>query len=248
MSLIEVVGIGPGGREHLTGRAEDALARAEVVVGYTFYLELVADLIAGKETVSTGMTREIDRCAKAIELALAGKRVAVVSTGDPGVYGMAGLVLELLEKLDPERTVEVVIVPGVSAAGAAASVVGAPLMSDYAVVSLSDLLTPWETIEKRLDAAGLGDFAVALYNPRSRKRADHLARAAQILVRHRSPETPVGVVRNALREGQSATVTTLGEVAECEVDMMSIVIVGNSATRIIRGRIVTPRGYETKED
>lgn len=247
MGLIEVVGIGPGGREHITARAAQALAAADVVVGYTFYLELVAELVAGKETVSTGMMREIDRCQKAIELALSGKRVAVVSTGDPGVYGMAGLVLELLEKLDPEGHVEVEVIPGVGAASAAASVLGAPLMSDYAVISLSDLLTPWETIEKRLNAAGLGDFVVAIYNPRSKKRRDHLTRAAEILMRHRSPATPVGIVRNALREGMEVLTTTLGEAAAQEVDMMSVVIVGNSSTRLLRGKIVTPRGYEAKE-
>lgn len=247
MGSIVVVGIGPGGREHLTGRAFEVLAEAEVVVGYNFYLELVADLIVGKETVATGMTREIDRCRAAIEMALAGKRVAVVSTGDPGVYGMAGLVLELLEEMDRNREVSVEIVPGVGAAGAAASVLGAPLMSDYAVISLSDLLTPWGTIEKRLEAAGLGDFVVAIYNPRSKKRTDHLDRAAGILLRHRPASTPVGIVRNALREGQSATFTTLGEVANSEVDMMSMVIVGNSATRMTGGRMITPRGYESKQ-
>lgn len=246
MGRIEVVGIGPGGREHLTGRAARALAEAEVIVGYDFYLELVADLIVGKETVATGMTREIDRCRAAIELAKKGRKVAVVSTGDPGVYGMAGLVLELLQELDPGRGIPVEVIPGVGAANAAASVLGAPLMSDYAVVSLSDLLTPWETIEKRLNAAGQGDFVVAIYNPRSKKRADHLERAAEILMRHRPPSTPVGIVRNALREGQSVEVTTLGEAASRNVDMMSVVIVGNSSTGLVGGAIVTPRGYEGK--
>jgi precorrin-3B C17-methyltransferase len=194
----------------------------------------------------------VERCRRAVELALEGRRVAVVSTGDPGVYGMAGLVIELLAAADPDGRVGVEIVPGVSAVGAAASVLGAPLMTDFAVISLSDLLTPWKVIERRLEGAGLGDFVVALYNPRSRKRTDHLDRACGILLRHRPPETPVGIVRNALREGQEVTLTTLGAAAGCEVDMMSVVIVGNGATRLIsrpgRGLLVTARGYDVSEE
>lgn len=244
--MIYVVGIGPGGREHMTGAALSALEDAEAVVGYTFYMELVGDLIQGKRTVSTGMTRETERCAAAVDLALEGVRTAVVSTGDPGVYGMAGLIMELLAVSDPGNKVEVVVVPGVSAANAAASVLGAPLMSDYAVISLSDLLTPWEVIEKRLAAAAEGDFVTALYNPKSRKRTGHFGRACELLGAGRDPETPVGIVRNALREGQTSHMTTLREAPGQEVDMMSVVIVGNSSTRVINGRMVTPRGYEKK--
>lgn len=245
--MIQVVGIGPGGREYITPKAEAAIRNADVVVGYTFYLELIDFLLQGKETVSTGMTREVDRCMKAVELALTGKRVAVVSTGDPGVYGMAGLVLELLEKEDPKGKVEVEIVPGISAAGAAASLLGAPLMSDYAVISLSDLLTPWATIERRLKAAAEGDFVVTLYNPRSKKRKDHLERALAILGSRLPSETPVGIVRNALRDDQRVTISTIARAATEEIDMMCVVVVGNSATRIINGKMVTPRGYGVEE-
>lgn len=241
--MIYVVGIGPGGLDHLTARARAALEGSEVIVGYTYYLELIEEFIRGKERVSTGMTREVDRCTKAVELALSGRSVSVVSTGDPGVYGMAGLVLELLAARDRDGTVKVEIVPGITAAGAAASVLGAPLMADFVVISLSDLLTPWERIEKRLKAAAEGDFVVALYNPRSTKRIAHLTRALEILGAHLPSETPVGIVRNALREGEEKILCTLATAAAQEVDMMSIVIVGNSMTRVLNNRMVTPRGY-----
>ena len=241
--MLFVVGIGPGGRPHMTGRALEVIAAAEVVVGYTLYIQMLGDLVEGKQVVSTGMTREVDRCAEAVRLALQGRDVAVVSTGDPGVYGMAGLVLELLAEADPEGQVEVELVPGVSAVHAAASLLGAPLMTDFAVISLSDLLTPWETIQRRLDAAGAGDFVVALYNPRSRKRVAHLEEACTILARHRPGTTPAGIVRNALREGQQVELTTLDEVPSREVDMMSVVVVGNASTRLLQSRLVTPRGY-----
>lgn len=224
-------------------RALEALDAAEVVVGYTRYIELLGEAVEGKEVVATGMTREVERCQAAVEAARAGRRVAVVSTGDPGVYGMAGLVLELLAQQDPAGAVEVEVVPGVSAVHAAASLLGAPLMTDFAVVSLSDLLTPWETIQARLEAAGQGDFVVALYNPRSRKRRTHLEEACRILAAHRPADTPAGVVRHALRPGQSVELTTLEQVPRCEVDMMSVVVVGNRSTRRLGRWIVTPRGY-----
>ncbi len=244
--MIYVVGIGPGSREHMSARAVEAISEAEVVIGYNYYIDLLGPLVEGKEVHATGMTREVDRCSKAVELALAGRKVAVVSTGDPGVYGMAGLVLEILEREDPEETVAVETVAGISAANAAASVLGAPLMSDYAVISLSDLMTPWPVIEKRLHGAALGDMVVALYNPRSKKRVRHLERACEILGGHRPPDTPVGIVRNALRPGQQVTLTTLEKAPGEEVDMMCIVIIGNSATRISGTRMITPRGYADK--
>ncbi len=243
-SMLFIVGIGPGGRDHMTLRALEAIRAADVVVGYTRYIELLEGLLEGKEVVSTGMTREVDRCRAAVEQALGGRSVAVVSTGDPGVYGMAGLVLELLERMDPEGTVPVEIVPGVTAVSAAASLLGAPLMTDFAVVSLSDLLTPWEVIRTRLEAAASADFVLALYNPRSRRRVRHLEEACRILLRHRPPDTPAGIVRHALRPGQEVLVTTLAGVPGCEVDMMSVVLVGNRATRAWRDRLVTPRGYD----
>ena len=243
-----LVGIGPGGRKHMTLRALEALEASEVAVGYSLYLDFVKDLLGGKRVVSTGMTRELERCREAVRLALEGRAVAVVSTGDARVYGMAGLVLELLAQVDPAGTVGVEVVPGVTAVSAAASLLGAPLMTDFAVVSLSDLLTPWEVIRKRLEAAAVGDFVVALYNPRSRKRVGQLGEACEILGRHRPPETPAGVVRNALRPGQEVILTTLSEVPAQPVDMMSVVIVGNAATRRLGAWIVTPRGYRLSEE
>jgi precorrin-3B C17-methyltransferase len=246
LKVLFVVGIGPGGRPHLTQRAFEALEAAQIVVGYSLYLEFLGELLSGKEVVATGMTREVERCEQAVELALSGRRVAVVSTGDPGVYGMAGLVLELLHERDPGGEVDVEVVPGVSAVHAAASLLGAPLMTDFAVVSLSDLLTPWEAIRARLEAAAAADFVLALYNPRSRKRTAQLQEACEILARHRPPDTPAGVVRNALRRDQEVVLTTLGEVPGQAVDMMSIVIVGNRATRRLGPWIVTPRGYSRR--
>jgi precorrin-3B C17-methyltransferase len=218
------------------------LAAAEVVVGYRPYLDLVADLVTTKRLVVSGMRQETVRAAAAVAAATAGARVAVISTGDAGVYGMAGLVLELL----PEGTaVTVEVVPGVTAASAAAACLGAPLMNDFAVVSLSDLLTPLDLIERRLTAAADGDFVIALYNPRSSKRHEPLRRALTILRARRAPVTPVGLVRNALRDGQRAQVTSLAAIREDDVDMMTVLIVGNSATQVRDGRMITPRGYQT---
>jgi precorrin-3B C17-methyltransferase len=218
------------------------LAAADVIVGYRPYLELIADLTAGKRTVAGAMRQETARAEAAVAAATAGARVAVVSTGDAGVYGMAGLVLELLPEGSP---VTVEVVPGVTAASAAAACLGAPLMNDFAVVSLSDLLTPLEVIERRLTAAADGDFVLALYNPRSTRRHEPLRRALAILRARRAPDTPVGLVRNALRDGQEARITTLGELREEDVDMLTLLVVGNGATSVRDGRMVTPRGYRT---
>jgi len=226
----------------MTTASAAALAAADVVVGYRPYLELVADLLTGKRTVGSGMRQETARAKAAVAEAEAGSRVAVVSGGDAGVYGMAGLVLELLPEGSP---VTVEVVPGVTAASAAAACLGAPLMNDFAVVSLSDLLTPLETIERRLRAAADGDFVLALYNPRSTRRHEPLRRALSILRERRAPGTPVGLVRNALRDGHEARITTLGDLHEDDVDMLSILIVGNRETVVRDGRIVTPRGYPT---
>ena len=226
----------------MTGAAAAALAAADVIVGYRPYLELIADLTAGKRTVAGAMRQETVRAEAAVAAATAGARVAVVSTGDAGVYGMAGLVLELLPEGSP---VTVEVVPGVTAASAAAACLGAPLMNDFAVVSLSDLLTPLEVIERRLTAAADGDFVLALYNPRSTRRHEPLRRALAILRARRAPDTPVGLVRNALRDGQEARITTLGELREEDVDMLTLLVVGNGATSVRDGRMVTPRGYRT---
>lgn len=249
--------LGPGGAAFLAPAARKALEEAEVVVGYKTYLELIPDLVRGKETLSSGMRKEIERCNAAIDRALSGSRVALVSSGDAGIYGMAGLVFDLCRQRGisvcrsgggegaPEG-LEVSVVPGVAAFNAAASLVGAPLMHDFAAVSLSDHLTPWRTIERRLEAVAAADFVIALYNPRSKSRPDFLERTQRILLRHRPPETPVAVVHGAMREDESARITTLGAIPIEQVDMQSILIVGNSNTYEWNGWMVTPRGYLDK--
>jgi len=238
-----VVGIGPGGAEHITPAALRAIEASQVVVGYKTYLDFIPQCLSGKEVVSSGMRQEVERCRQALELAAAGRTVALVSSGDAGVYGMAGLVLELLGG----REVDIEVVPGVSAVQAAAARLGAPLMHDFAVISLSDLLTPWARIRQRLEAAATADFVVALYNPKSRGRTGQIAEAREILLRHRDAQTPVGIVRNACRAGEEVTVTTLGACLDHPIDMLSLVIVGNSATAVdAAGRMVTPRGYQEK--
>ncbi len=245
MGKLFIVGLGPGALEHLTPAARAALAAADTVVGYQTYLDLIPELLAGKEVVSSGMLKEVERCRQALELAAAGRTVALVSSGDAGIYGMAGLVLELAEQ--GVETVAIEVVPGVSAVQAAAARLGAPLMHDFAVVSLSDLLTPWALIRRRLEAAAGADLVVALYNPKSAGRTTQLEAARQILLRHRAPATPVGIVRNACREGESVVVTDLAGLTDQEVDMVSLVIVGNTSTfRDRAGRMVTPRGYAVR--
>lgn len=239
MSKLYVVGIGPGAPEEMTLRARAALQGAEVIAGYGVYAELVRPLYPDKEYLITPMRRESERCRAAVEAACAGKTVAVVSSGDAGVYGMAGLVLELAQG----RGIDVEIVPGVTAALSGGAALGAPLTHDFAVISLSDLLTPWEKIERRLECAAAADFCVALYNPASQRRAGHLRRACEILLRHARAETICGAVRNIGREGQRMELMTLGELADYPADMFTTVFIGNSQTRIIDGRMVTPRGY-----
>lgn len=234
------IGIGPGGEEQMTLRAVRALEKCDCVAGYGLYLDLIESLVAGKERIQTGMTREVDRCAAAVAAAKAGKTVAVVSSGDAGVYGMAGLLLELCEN-EPELEVEVI--PGITAACSGGAVLGSPLTCDFACISLSDLLTPWDKIEQRLRCAAAGDFAIALYNPASKKRADHLRRACDILLETLPSETVCGTVRNIGRAGETFALTTLGALRDTPVDMLTTVFIGNSRTRVIGGRMVTPRGY-----
>lgn len=233
-----------------------ALEAAQVIMGYKTYLDLIPDLAKDREFVSSGMRKEVDRCQEAIDRALAGFRVALVSSGDAGIYGMAGLVFDLCRernlKVSPENngsnsldfTIEVI--PGVAAFNAAASILGAPLMHDFAAVSLSDHLTPWELIEKRLEAVASADFVLAIYNPRSKARPNLLEEAQSILLRHSSPQTPVAIVRRAMREGQWRHIVTLGTIPFEEVDMQSVLIVGNSKTYVWNGWMVTPRGYLDK--
>ena len=235
-----VVGLGPGGADDMSGRARKAVGSCDLIVGYTVYVDLLRDEFPGKEVLTTPMRKEVERCRLALEQAAAGRTVAMVCSGDPGVYGMAGLVLELSGEFP---NVEVEVVAGITAANGGAAVLGAPLMHDFCVISLSDLLTPWELIERRLVAAAEADFVICLYNPSSHKRPDHLRRACDILLAHRSASTVCGTVRNIGREGEEAHVMTLGELRDTPVDMFTTVFVGNSQTKQVDGRMVTPRGY-----
>ena len=238
------MGFGSGGYEHMTAKAIDVIKNADIITGYTTYVEMLKKFFPDKEYVATPMTKEMDRCRMAIDLAAEGKTVAMVSSGDSGIYGMAGILLEIAN--EKQSDVEIETVPGVTAASAAASVLGAPLMHDFAVISLSDLMTPFDRIMKRVDCAGAGDFIVCLYNPKSKKRVDYVEKAADILMKYRSADTPVGVVRHAGREEESSFLTTLGEIKDAPIDMFSIVIIGNSNTYVKDGKMITPRGYEDK--
>ena len=240
MKKVTVIGLGPGGGADLTGRARAALEGCDLIVGYTAYIELVKPDFPEKEVLSTGMRREVDRCRAAVEAALTGKDVAVVCSGDSGVYGMAGLIYEVAQEYDP---IEIEVVPGITAACGGAAVLGAPLTHDFAVISLSDLLTPWEKIEKRLSAAAQADFVICLYSPSSRNRPDYLQRACDILLRDKDPETVCGTVRNIGREGEECKLLTLAQLRDTQVDMFTTVFIGNSQTKVLGGKMVTPRGY-----
>ncbi len=240
LSKLSVVGIGPGSFENMTQRAQQALADCDVIVGYTVYVELVKAHYADREFLTTPMRKEVERCSLAFERAAAGKNVAMICSGDAGVYGMSGLIYELSPKYPG---VEIEIIPGVSAAISGAAILGAPLMHDFAVISLSDLLTPWEKIEKRLLCAAEADFVLCLYNPSSMKRRDYLQRACDLVLRFAAPETVCGIAKNIGREGESTEILTLAQLRDTEVDMFSTVFIGNSQTRAIDGKMVTPRGY-----
>ncbi|MCR4309543.1 MAG: precorrin-3B C(17)-methyltransferase [Deltaproteobacteria bacterium] len=237
-----VVGIGPGGPLDRTRRAEMAIAESRVVVGYTRYLDLIRDLLEGKETIATGMTREIERCRAALRLAEEGKVVALVSSGDPGIYGMASLAIELSRAEGVSVPIE--IVPGVSAASAAAARLGAPLALDFACISLSDLLVPWETIRMRLEAVAAADLVTALYNPRSEKRVRHILEAARIFRRHRPGTTPVGIGTAVGTPEERIVLSDLDRFLEEEIGMQSVVLIGNRSSKVIDGWFVTPRGYK----
>lgn len=241
MSKIYVVGIGPGAYEQMTMRAANALAGCDTIVGYTVYVDLVKEHFAGKEFLTTPMKKEVDRCKLAFEEAQKGKNVAMICSGDAGVYGMSGLMLEVGEDY-PD--VEVEVIPGVTAATGGAAVLGAPLIHDFCLISLSDLLTPWEKIEKRLLLASEADFVICLYNPSSKKRHDYLQKACDLMLQHKSPDTVCGTVLNIGREGETMTVMTLKELRDTQVDMFTTVFIGNSQTKEIGGKMVTPRGYK----
>ena len=239
-----VVGLGPGTSALLTGQAQAALQGADVIIGYDGYFQWIADLVHNKECIALPLTQEVARDQLAVERALAGQAVSVISSGDAGIYGMASLVLEVLERHQEHPVLpDVVVIPGVSAVNACAALLGAPIAHDFAVLSLSDLLTPWAVIEKRLAAAAEADFVMVLLNPKSVRRQWQFARACTLLGQYRAPETPVGLVRNAYRPDQSVVLTMVSGLVDADVDMLTTVIVGNSQTRCFQSRLITPRGY-----
>lgn len=226
----------------MTAKAIDVIEKADLITGYTTYVEMLKEFFPNKKYLSTPMMQEIKRCRMAVEEAQKAQTVAMVSSGDSGIYGMAGIIYQVAEEMKAD--IEIETVPGVTAASAAASVLGAPLMHDFAVISLSDLMTPLDVIWKRIDCAGQGDMIVCLYNPKSKKRADYVERAAEILMKYRKAETPVGIVRHAGRREESSLITTLEELKNAEMDMFSVVLIGNSQTYVSKGRMITPRGYQ----
>lgn len=247
---ILLVGFGPGSKEDMTYRARQAIASADVVIGYTTYIKLVEDLLEGKEVIRKGMTEEIDRCVEAYEQARQGKIVAMVSSGDIGIYGMAGPTYEVLFQSGwrPGGDIEVEVVTGSTALAACASLVGAPLTHDFCSISLSDLLTPWPVIANRLEAAGRADFVVALYNPKSGRRTQQIVEAQRILLKFRRADTPVAIVKSAYRRRQSILMVRLDEMADCDIGMLSTVLIGNSSTFMRDNLMITPRGYANKYD
>ncbi len=242
-SNIRVVGIGPGSYDQMTIRAARALEACDVIIGYTVYVDLVKDHFAGKEFLTTPMRKEIERCRLAFEKAAEGKDVAMICSGDAGVYGMAGLMFQIGQEY-PEIPIEVI--PGVTAALSGAAVLGAPLIHDFCLISLSDLMTPWEKIETRLLKASEADLSICLYNPSSKKRHDYLQKACDIMMQAKSPETVCGIVMNIGREGEQMQVLSLRELRDAQVDMFSTVFIGNSQTKELNGHMVTPRGYRNE--
>ncbi|TXK96705.1 precorrin-3B C(17)-methyltransferase [Methylococcaceae bacterium HT1] len=245
---IYLVGFGPGAEEHMSFKAKAAISESDVVIGYTTYIKLVKDLLDGKEVIKKGMTEEIDRSIEAYDQAKLGKTVALISSGDIGVYGMAGPTYEVLLQAGwtPNDDIQVEIVPGSTALSACASLVGAPLTHDFCSISLSDLLTPWPVISRRLEAAGHADFVIALYNPKSGRRTQQIVEAQTILLRYRRPDTPVAIVKSAYRRRQDIQLVRLDEMSNCDIGMLTTVLIGNSSTFIQEGLMITPRGYANK--
>lgn len=245
---IFIVGFGPGSKEHITFRAKRAIEESNVVVGYTTYIELVRDLICGKRVIYTGMTEEVERAKKAVDMARGGNTVAVVSSGDPGIYGMAGLIFEVLKEdgWRPGYGLEVEVIPGVTALSAVGSLLGAPIMHDFASISLSDHLTPWEVILRRVEAAAQADFVIALYNPKSGQRTWQIVETHKMIRKYREGSTPVGVVKSAYRDGQSIVITDLDHMLDFPIGMLTTIIIGNSSTFTYEGLMITPRGYHNK--
>lgn len=242
MTKVFVVGIGPGGMDQMTPRAKDALMCSDYIIGYTTYIDLIKDHFPKKEFISKGMSTEIERCELALKKAKEGRTIALVSSGDSGIYGMAGLMLEIAGR--ENSTIPVEVIPGITAASAAAAVLGAPLMHDFAVISLSDYLTPWEVIYKRIKSVAASDFIICLYNPKSKSRTEYINIARDELLKHRLPSTPVGVVWNAGRDEERWVITNLEEMLNYDINMFSIVIVGNTQTYVKNEKMITPRGYK----
>lgn len=247
---ILLIGFGPGAREHMSERAIAAIKESDVVIGYSTYIKLVQDQLEGKEVIRKGMTEELDRSIEAYEQAKQGKTVALVSSGDIGVYGMAGPTYEVLLQSGwtPESDLQVEVIPGSTALSACASLVGAPLTHDFCSISLSDLLTPWPTISRRLDSAAASDFVIALYNPKSGRRTQQIVEAQRIIMQYRKPDTPVAIVKSAYRKRQNIQLVRLDQMAECDIGMLTTVLIGNSTTFVEQGLMVTPRGYANKYD
>ncbi|NSW91381.1 MAG: precorrin-3B C(17)-methyltransferase [Firmicutes bacterium] len=242
MKKIYVVGMGPGGMAEMTPRAIDALIKCDYIIGYYTYIDLIKKYFPQKQLISTGMGGEVERCKLALKKALEDYTIALVSSGDSGIYGMAGLMLEIANRENSSIPVEVI--PGITAASAAAAVLGAPLMHDFAVISLSDYLTPWELIYRRIQSAAASDFVLCFYNPRSKSRTEYIAIARDELLKYRPASTPVGIVWNAGRQGEASVITTLEKMLEHDIDMFSTVIVGNSQTYVKNSKMITPRGYK----
>jgi precorrin-3B C17-methyltransferase len=241
---IFVVGLGPGNKNQMTAKAIEALEECDCIVGYNVYIDLIKKQFPEKEFITSPMKKEVERCRAAINKALEGKKVAMVSSGDAGVYGMAGIIHELAE---PYPEIEIEVIAGITAACSGAAILGAPLIHDFVVISLSDLLTPFEKIEKRLRSAASGDFVICIYNPSSIKRGDYLMKACDIIMESQDKKTVAGIVRNIGREGESHEIMTLEQLRDKKVDMFTTVIIGNSQTRVINNKMVTPRGYNKHE-
>ena len=245
-----IVGVGPGHHDHMTFRAKEAIVGSDTIVGYETYVNLVQDLIEGKTVYRYAMTQEVERAHQCIDLAKSGKIVSLVSSGDPGIYGMAGLIYETLAESgwNPKDDLQVDIIPGVSALNSCASIVGSPLMTDFAVVSMSDLLVPWEIIEKRIEAAAQGDFVIVIYNPASKKRIHQLQDTRKILLKYRKPTTPVAIIKGAFRGSETIVITNLENLTNHsdKLGMISTVIIGNSSTYTYKDLMINPRGYKSK--
>ena len=240
---IYVVGIGPGKKADMTFKAYEKMKNSDIIVGYKTYTDLIKEYFPNTEIRSSSMMKEVDRCLEVLDLAKAGKNVALISSGDAGIYGMAGIMYEIINENDD---IEVEVIAGVTATNAAAAIVGAPIMHDYVTISLSNLLTDWELIKKRLELSAQGDFIVSLYNPKSKGRTTQIAEAQKIMLKYKSKDTPVAIVRNAGRENEEYEITTLENMLDFEINMLTIVLIGNSNTYVKNGKIITPRGYEKK--